>query len=79
MDVLSTPNQKLVKTYLQQALADPTVNEIYVLSTFRLQPKSTALIFGLYSSNENKKYFELIIMGRVNKGKLYAMKTFYVL
>ncbi|KAG8131028.1 hypothetical protein E2320_017714 [Naja naja] len=75
LDLLSIPNQKLVKTYLQQTLADPTVNEIYVLSTFRLQPKSTALIFGLYSSNENKKYFEFIVMGRVNKVSLRYLRN----
>ncbi|KAM3843768.1 thrombospondin-4 isoform 1-T1 [Vipera latastei] len=75
LDLLSIPNQKLVKTYLQQSISDPAVNEIYVLSTFRLHPKSTALIFGLYSSNENIKYFEFIVMGRVNKVSLRYLRN----
>ncbi|KAH0627995.1 hypothetical protein JD844_008634 [Phrynosoma platyrhinos] len=68
-DLLSTSNQRLVKTFLQQALSDSTLNEVYVLSTFKLQPKSTAVIFGLYSSTENRKYFEFTVMGRVNKAR----------
>uniref|UniRef100_A0A803T6V3 Thrombospondin 4 n=1 Tax=Anolis carolinensis TaxID=28377 RepID=A0A803T6V3_ANOCA len=74
-DLLSTPNQKLVKTFLQQALSDPTLNEVYVLSTFKLQPKSTAVIFGLYSPTENRKYFEFTVMGRVNKVSLRYLRN----
>ncbi|XP_008172836.1 thrombospondin-4 [Chrysemys picta bellii] len=73
-DLLSSPSQRLVN-FLQQALADPTLNEVYVLSTFKLQTKSTATIFGLYSSDDNSKYFEFTVVGRLNKVILRYVKN----
>ncbi|KAF7250204.1 Thrombospondin-4, partial [Varanus komodoensis] len=74
-DLLSTPNQKLVKAFLQQMLTVSTLNEVYILATFKLQPKSTAVVFGIYSPTENRKYFEFTVMGRVNKVSLRYLRN----
>jgi len=72
-DLLPYSNKRVVTNFLQQALGDPMLNEAYLLSTFKLQPKSTATIFGLYSSADNSKYFEFTVMGRMNKGELLGV------
>ncbi|XP_010114010.1 PREDICTED: thrombospondin-4-like, partial [Chlamydotis macqueenii] len=75
LDLLPYSNKKEVTTFLQQALGDPALNEAYLVSTFKLQPKSTATIFGLYSSADNSKYFEFTVMGRMNKVVLRYLKS----
>uniref|UniRef100_A0A8C7M6L6 Thrombospondin 3a n=1 Tax=Oncorhynchus kisutch TaxID=8019 RepID=A0A8C7M6L6_ONCKI len=42
-------------------------SDIYIVSTFRLPPKMGGVLLGLYSKEENKKYLELAIMGKINK------------
>lgn len=68
-DLLPSASQRLNPGALQPVLTDTTLNELYVISTFKLQTKSSATIFGLYSSADNSKYFEFTVMGRLNKGK----------
>lgn len=68
-DLLPSSSQRLNPGALRPILTDPTLNELYVISTFKLQTKSSATIFGLYSSTDNSKYFEFTVMGRLNKGK----------
>lgn len=68
-DLLPSASQRLNPGALQPILTDPTLHEIYLISTFKLQSKSSATIFGLYSSSDNSKYFEFTVMGRLNKGK----------
>uniref|UniRef100_A0A8B9UUU2 Thrombospondin 4 n=1 Tax=Anas zonorhyncha TaxID=75864 RepID=A0A8B9UUU2_9AVES len=75
IDLLSYSNKRVVTNFLQQALGDPTLNEVFLLSTFKLQPKSTATIFGLYSSTGNSKYFEFTVVGRMNKVVLRYLKS----
>lgn len=72
-DLLPYSNKRVVLNFLQQAFGDPMLNEVYLLSTFKLQPKSTATVFGLYSSADNSKYFEFTVMGRMSKGELFGM------
>uniref|UniRef100_A0A8C5LZM6 Thrombospondin 4 n=1 Tax=Leptobrachium leishanense TaxID=445787 RepID=A0A8C5LZM6_9ANUR len=67
--------KRQVTNFLQQALNNPSMNEVYVLSTFKLQPKSTATLFGLYSSKDSSKYFEFTVMGRLNKASLRYLKS----
>ncbi|GAB0203861.1 thrombospondin-4 [Grus japonensis] len=74
-DLLPYSNKRVVTNFLQQALGDPALNDVYVLSTFKLQPKSTATIFGLYSLADNSKYFEFTVMGRMNKVVLRYLKS----
>ena len=47
-----------------------------MISTFKLQSKSSATIFGLYSSADHSKYFEFTVMGRLNKGKQICRNDF---
>ncbi|KAM8961931.1 thrombospondin-4 isoform 1-T1 [Pelodytes ibericus] len=75
LDLLSSQVQKQVTSFLQQALTNPSMNEVYVLTTFKLQPKSTATLFGLYSSKDNSRYFEFTVMGRLNKASLRYLKS----
>ncbi|CDQ98872.1 unnamed protein product [Oncorhynchus mykiss] len=42
-------------------------SDIYIVSTFRLPPKMGGVLLGFYSKEENKKYLELAIMGKINK------------
>lgn len=72
-DLLPYSNKRVATSFLQQALGDPALNEVYFLSTFKLHPKSTATIFGLYSSSDNSKYFEFTVMGQMNKGELFGV------
>ncbi|XP_028711798.1 thrombospondin-4-like [Peromyscus leucopus] len=68
-DLMPSSAIKTEPRCLQPVLTDPTLHEIYLISTFKLQSKSSATIFGLYSSSDNSKYFEFTVMGRLNKGK----------
>ena len=75
-DLLPSASQRLNPSVLQPILTDPTLNELYVISTFKLQSKSSATIFGLYSSADHSKYFEFTVMGRLNKGKQVCRNHF---
>ncbi|GCB74210.1 hypothetical protein scyTo_0003298 [Scyliorhinus torazame] len=76
LDLLSLSEHRGYVDLLQQALTDtPAVNEFYIVSTFKLQPKSLAAIFGLYSTRSNIKYFELSVLGRLNKASLRYLKN----
>lgn len=68
-DLLPSSSQRLNPAVLQPILTDPTLNEVYVISTFKLHSKSSSTILGLYSSIDGSKYFEFTVMGRLNKGK----------
>nr|XP_036856450.1 thrombospondin-4 [Manis javanica] len=74
-DLLPSSSQRLNPSVLQPILTDPTLNEVYVASTFKLHTKSSATIFGLYSSTDNSKYFEFTVMGRLNKAILRYLKN----
>uniref|UniRef100_A0A8C0V9B6 Thrombospondin 4 n=1 Tax=Cyanistes caeruleus TaxID=156563 RepID=A0A8C0V9B6_CYACU len=74
-DLLPYSNKRVVLNFLQQAFGDPVPNEVYLLSTFKLQPKSTATVFGLYSSADNSKYLEFTVMGRMSKAVLRYLKS----
>nr|XP_033785604.1 thrombospondin-4 [Geotrypetes seraphini] len=75
VDLLSSPVQKQVTNVLQQALTKPTVNEVYILSTLKLQPKTTTTIFGLYFPSNSSKVFEISVMGRLNKVALRYLRN----
>ncbi|KAM4808971.1 thrombospondin-4 [Rhinophrynus dorsalis] len=75
LDLLSVSVQRQITGFLQQALSNPSMNEVYVLSTFKLLPKSTASLFGLYSTSDNSRLFEFTVMGRLNKASLRYLKS----
>ncbi|KAL2084569.1 hypothetical protein ACEWY4_020087 [Coilia grayii] len=43
------------------------VSDIYVASTLRLPPKLGGVLLGLYNKQDNKKFLEIAIMGKINK------------
>ncbi|XP_068106211.1 thrombospondin-4 isoform X2 [Hyperolius riggenbachi] len=73
-DLLSVSVQRQITNYLQQALNNPSMNEVYILSTFKLQSKVPTTLFGLYSTKDGSKYFEFTVMGRFNKASLRYLK-----
>ncbi|TSK34759.1 Thrombospondin-3a [Bagarius yarrelli] len=44
-----------------------THSDLYIVSTFRLPPKLGGVLLGFYNKQDNKKYLELAIMGKINK------------
>lgn len=44
------------------------LSDIYVVSTFRLPAKLGGVLLGIYSKQDNRKYLEVAIMGKINKG-----------
>lgn len=46
-----------------------SVNDIYLLSTFRLPPKQGGVLFGLYYKKDNSRWFEASVVGKTNKGE----------
>ncbi|MBZ3877227.1 Thrombospondin-3, partial [Sciurus carolinensis] len=44
-----------------------TVGDIYLLSTFRLPPKQGGVLFGLYSRQDNTRWLEASVVGKINK------------
>uniref|UniRef100_A0AAY4DZD4 Thrombospondin 3 n=1 Tax=Denticeps clupeoides TaxID=299321 RepID=A0AAY4DZD4_9TELE len=44
-----------------------TLSDVYIASTFRLPPKLGGVLLGLYNKQDNMKYLELAIMGKINK------------
>lgn len=45
-----------------------TAGDIYLLSTFRLPPKQGGVLFGLYSRQDNIRWLETSVVGKINKG-----------
>ncbi|XP_047560617.1 thrombospondin-3 isoform X2 [Lutra lutra] len=44
-----------------------TAADIYLLSTFRLPPKQGGVLFGLYSRQDNTRWLEVSVVGKINK------------
>nr|KAF6398212.1 thrombospondin 3 [Rousettus aegyptiacus] len=44
-----------------------TAGDIYLLSTFRLPPKQGGVLFGLYSRQDNTRWLEASVVGKINK------------
>ncbi|XP_007890281.1 thrombospondin-4 [Callorhinchus milii] len=76
LNLLSTTEHRAYVDLLQQALTNtPAVNEVFILTTFKLQPKILTTIFGLYSTRGNVKYFEFSVLGRMNRASLRYLKN----
>uniref|UniRef100_A0A672HYJ4 Thrombospondin-3a-like n=1 Tax=Salarias fasciatus TaxID=181472 RepID=A0A672HYJ4_SALFA len=43
------------------------LSDVYVASTFRLPSKLGGVLLGVYSKQDNRKYLELAVMGKINK------------
>lgn len=53
---------------LHGGLAEQGVTELFILTTFRLQPRTGTTVFTLFNPQDNSKYFEFTVMGKLNKG-----------
>uniref|UniRef100_H3B6D0 Thrombospondin 4 n=1 Tax=Latimeria chalumnae TaxID=7897 RepID=H3B6D0_LATCH len=60
---------------VQEGLGDSSINEVYILSTFKIPPRTTTALFGLYSATDNAKYIEFSALGRVNKATLRYLRN----
>ncbi|CAL8248962.1 unnamed protein product [Lota lota] len=49
------------------ASAMSVLSDVYVASTLRLPPKLGGVLLGLYSKQDNRKYLEVAVMGKINK------------
>lgn len=77
IDVLSLEDVKQTVAAVEKvSLALKTLSDVYVMSTFRLPPKLGGVLLGLYNKQDNKKYLEVAIMSKINKGNA-AMTHFY--
>lgn len=45
-----------------------SLSDIYIASTLRLPPKLGGVLLGFYNKQDNKKFLEVAIMGKINKG-----------
>lgn len=54
-----------------------SLSDLYVLATFRLPPKLGGVLFGLYSKQDNRKYLEMAVMGKINKGGDSVLPLWY--
>ena len=52
----------------KMTVAMESVSDLYLVSTFRLPPKLGGMLLGLYNKEDNRKYLEVALMGKVNKG-----------
>ncbi|KAJ3598350.1 hypothetical protein NHX12_001860 [Muraenolepis orangiensis] len=49
------------------ASAAGALSDFYVVSTLRLPPKLGGVLLGLYGKQDNRKYLEVAVMGKINK------------
>lgn len=69
VDVLALQDAKQSLAAVEKlAAALGSLSDLYVLATFRLPPKLGGVLFGIYSKQDNRKYLELAVMGKINKG-----------
>lgn len=69
IDVLSLQDSKQSVAAVEKLSgALSTLSDVYLVSTFRLPPKLGGVLLGVYSKQDNRKYLELAVMGKINKG-----------
>ncbi|XP_069506231.1 thrombospondin-3 [Ambystoma mexicanum] len=68
MDLLTVSETRQMHSVVDKIRAELlTVNDIYLLSTFRLPSKLGGVLFGLYSKKDNNKWLEVSVVGKINK------------
>lgn len=74
VDVLGLQDSKQSVAAVEKiAGALRTLSDIYVVSTFRLPAKMGGVLMGVYSKQDNRKYLEVAVMGKINKGVGYVV------
>ncbi|KAJ8396575.1 hypothetical protein AAFF_G00016410 [Aldrovandia affinis] len=72
-DLLASP--ECVPDLLQGGLKAQAVNEAFILTSFKLQPKTGTTVFGLYNPRDNGKYFEFTVLGKLNRATLRYLRS----
>uniref|UniRef100_A0A8C8DS34 Thrombospondin 4b n=1 Tax=Oryzias sinensis TaxID=183150 RepID=A0A8C8DS34_9TELE len=72
-DLLTSPD--CLPDLLQGGLIEQGVNEAFILTSFKLQPKSGTTVFSLYNPRDNSKYFEFTVMGKLNRAVLRYLRS----
>uniref|UniRef100_A0A8K9XZM7 Thrombospondin 4a n=1 Tax=Oncorhynchus mykiss TaxID=8022 RepID=A0A8K9XZM7_ONCMY len=72
-DLLNSPD--CLPDLLQGGLVEQGVNEAFILTTFKLQPKTGTTVFGLYNPRDNSKYFEFTVLGKLNRAVLRYLRS----
>ncbi|KAG7264247.1 hypothetical protein CRUP_016250 [Coryphaenoides rupestris] len=68
IDVLGLQDAKQSLAAVETVTSAMSVlSDIYVASTLRLPPKLGGVLLGLYSKQDNRKYLEVAVMGKINK------------
>ncbi|KAK5614040.1 Thrombospondin-3a [Crenichthys baileyi] len=68
IDVLSLQDSKQSVAAVEKLSGSlSALSDIYVVSTFRLPVKMGGVLFGLYSKQDNRKYLEVAVMGKISK------------
>lgn len=69
IDVLSLQDSKQNVAAVEKLSGGlSALSDVYVVSTIRLPVKMGGILFGLYSKQDNRKYLEVAIMGKIHKG-----------
>lgn len=69
VDVLGLQDSKQSVAAVEKlAGALSTLSDVYVVSTFRLPAKMGGVLMGVYNKQDNRKYLEVAVMGKINKG-----------
>lgn len=69
VDVLGLQDSKQSVAAVEKlAGALSTLSDVYVVSTLRLPAKMGGVLMGVYSKQDNRKYLEVAVMGKINKG-----------
>ncbi|KAF3848643.1 hypothetical protein F7725_015140 [Dissostichus mawsoni] len=72
-DLLTSPD--CLPDLLQGGLVEQGVNEAFILTSFKLQPKTGTSIFALFNPRDNSKYFEFTVMGKLNRAVLRYLRS----
>ncbi|KAJ8261271.1 hypothetical protein COCON_G00169940 [Conger conger] len=72
-DLLASP--ECLPDLLQGGLKAQSVNEAFILTSFKLQPKTGITVFGLYNPRDNGKYFEFTVLGKLNRATLRYLRS----
>ncbi|MBN3301082.1 TSP4B protein, partial [Amia calva] len=72
-DLLATPDS--LPDLLEKGLTASSTNDVHILTTFKLQAKSSTAVFGLYSPTDNIKYFEFTVLGKLNRAVVRYLRN----
>ncbi|XP_034721621.1 thrombospondin-3a-like, partial [Etheostoma cragini] len=68
IDVLSLQDAKQSAAAVEKLSAGlGALTDVYVVSTLRLPAKLGGVLLGVYSKQDNRKYLEVAVMGKINK------------